>query len=138
MVRALGLVLVVVVVCYGASTLPGLRPEVGFDPCLDGVLRCAGQLLAAALATVLARRREDWLWRWLAVSLWLRAAGTLVLVATITEADPVPGALTDLLWLAGSATVVVALLLRIRKRARSLTVLPLMDIVAGAAAVVSA
>lgn len=137
-VRALGLALVVVVVGYGASTLPGLRPESGYDPWLDGVLRGAGQLLAAVLATILARRRESWLWRALALSLWLRVAGTLVLVATITEADPVPGALTDLLWLAGSVTVVVALVLRIRERARSLTVLPVMDIVAGAAAVISA
>ena len=39
MVRALGLALAVVVVGYGASTLPGLRPQVGFDPWLDGVLR---------------------------------------------------------------------------------------------------
>ena len=138
MVRALGLALAVVVVCYGASTLPGLRPQVGFDPWLDGVLRCAGQLLAAVLATLLARGREHWLWWALALSLWLRVAGTLVLVGTISEADPVPGALTDLLWLASSVTVVVALLLRIRQRARSLTVLSVMDIVAGAAAVVSA
>ncbi len=139
MVRALGLAMVVVVVGYGATTLPGARPGAGFDPWLDGVLFTGGQVLAAVVATSLAwRRRYATLWLLIAASLWLRVLGTMVFVLTVSEPDPVPGVATDVLWLAGSGTLAVALLLRIRDRASSLSVLSVMDIVAGAAAITSA
>ncbi len=137
MVRALGLAMVVVAVSYAATTLPGVRSDGGFDPLLDGGLQLVGQLLAAALATALWRRRRlSGLWGVLVVAIWLRVAGTVALV--LTDPGVGPGVVPETLWLASTIAVVAALVVRVRARARRLSVLPIMDSVAGGAAVVSA
>ena len=105
-------VLVVAVVAFGVTTIPGVRSSPGFDVRFDGWLQCGGYVLAAAVAAAphVTRRGLRDPWRWIAASLALRAVGFLVFVLFVrTDPSPSSPSWADAAWLSSSAALLVSL-----------------------------
>ncbi len=114
------MVLVVVVFCV--TTVPGARSEPGFDPLLDGWLQVGGYLLAAAYACShpLLHARERLLWGLVAAALVLRAAGFALFVTLVRTEVPQPyPSIADAAWLLSTLVLIVGLSLRLRASTRA-------------------
>jgi diguanylate cyclase (GGDEF)-like protein len=135
--RALLAVLIVEVLLFGASTVPGVRSGPGFDPLWDGGVQAAGYLTAAALAVLrpVSRTADREIWSWLAAALAARALGFALYLWVVRwqVPEPVPS-IADACWLAMYPLMGVALVRLARLRSRRYSVTLALDGAVGALA----
>src|SRR3712207_4797937 len=91
-VRLLAAVLLVEVVVFLVSTVPGVRSSSGFDPVVDGWLQGAGYVTAALLAVARSsvRGADRAGWSWVAAALVARALGFVLYLAVVRRQSTVP------------------------------------------------
>ncbi|MET0687309.1 MAG: EAL domain-containing protein [Solirubrobacteraceae bacterium] len=103
--------LVLEVIAFTISTLPGVRPD-SFSVPLDGWLQGGAYVTAAVLAALrplLDPQDRRW-WTWLAAALAFRAAAFVVYLGFVRTMDPQPyPSLADAGWLAMEACALVAI-----------------------------
>ena len=138
-VRALEYVAVAVVLAYVGWTLPGVRPDAGFDVARDGVLQGAGYVLVTLLAVGWAARRSAdpaaaplspaaWL---LVAGIGLRALGFVLTLTFLSRSDPLPyPSVADVAWVLSSIAIIAGVVLRIRTLAPRLSLLVALDALA--------
>ncbi len=135
--RALLAVLILEVLLFGASTVPGVRSGPGFDPLWDGWLQGAGYLTAAALAVwrPITRTADREIWSWLAAALVARALGFALYLSVVRwqVPEPVPS-VADFCWLAMYPLMGVGLVRLARLRTRRYSVTLALDGAVGALA----
>lgn len=121
-----GALYVVIALVFGifvTSTLPGVRPVVGYNILLDGVLNNIAYELCAVLCFVRSRRDPMFKmsWRFLAIGLALYGAGNIYWTLKVRGLDPEPWpTFADALWLSFYPFAFVALLLIVREIADQL------------------
>jgi diguanylate cyclase (GGDEF)-like protein len=123
-VRLLAAVLLVEVVVFLVSTVPGVRSSSGFDPWVDGWLQGAGYVTAALLAVARSSVRgpDRAGSSWVAAGLVARALGFVLYLAVVRLQVPVPyPSLADAAWLAMYPLLMAGLVLLVRERARLMT-----------------
>ena len=133
--KGLGTALVLVVVAFCVTTIPGARSGRGFDPLLDGWLQVGGYLLAAAYACShpLLHSRERLLWALVAAALCLRAAGFALFVTLVRTEVPQPyPSIADAAWLLSTVVLLVGLALRLRARSSGMSTVVVLDALLGA------
>ena len=130
--------LVIEVLVFAVSTLPGFRAAVGadegFDPLFDGWLQGAGYVTAAVLAVLrpLASRVDRAIWAWLAAGVTARALGFVIYLAFVRneQTPPYPSA-ADASWLAMYVFLLAGLVELTRSRARRLSTMLVLDAAVG-------
>jgi diguanylate cyclase (GGDEF)-like protein len=130
--------LLVEVLFFLVSTLPGVRPSAGFLPAVDGWLQGLGYVTAAVLAVLRAvLAAEDRVgWSWVAAALVARSLGFVLWLTVVRPQRPVPvPSVADAAWLAMYPLILVGVVLLARRRARLLTTSLALD---GAVAVLAA
>jgi diguanylate cyclase (GGDEF)-like protein len=130
-------VLLLEVVVFLVSTLPGVRSSAGFSPVFDGWLQGAGYVTAAllALARPIARTTDRAAWGWLAAALAARALGFVLWLAVVRRQMPPPvPSVADAGWLAMYLLMLVGLVWLVRGRARRVTASLALDGAIGALA----
>ena len=135
LVRGVQGLLLVELLLFGVSTLPGIRGSEGFDPLLDGWLQGSAYVLTAVLATLrpMLGRADRAVWGWIAGGLCLRALAFVTYLAVVRRQDPQPyPSLADAGWLAMSVLLVVGLVGMVRRRSTGLTLTLVLDGVVGA------
>jgi diguanylate cyclase (GGDEF)-like protein len=117
--RALRRVLVLVLVGYALTTVPGVRSGEGFNTVIDGWVQ-HGVLLGATLligARAVLVRRERLGWSCVAIGIGLYAVGNVVYFAWVQFQDPLPfPSVADGAWLASYAFLYVGLVSLARPR----------------------
>ncbi len=120
----------VLVLAFTATTLPGVRPRPGFRVDVDGWLQGTAYVAVALLAALRPAlcRVDRLLWTLVAVGLALRAGAFVFLFAYLRPRHefPVPS-LSDAGWLGMCLALTAALVLLVRQRFRSLTGAVLLD-----------
>ena len=120
MTRVLMGLLLLLVLVYDVSTVPGVRSQTGFDPWLDGWVQVSAYVVAAAVAALRGWRGpapRDF-WRLIAVAIAFRALGFVLYVPWIRTLVPQPyPSLADLAWLLASSILLIGLLHRLSVRA---------------------
>jgi diguanylate cyclase len=135
--QALLALLVLEVVAFTVSTLPGVRSSPGFDPLIDGWLQGAGYVTAAALAVLrpLVTRVDRAVWGWLAAAVVARALGFVLFLAVVRGQQPPPyPSVADAGWLAMYLFLLVGLVGLTRLRTLRLSTTLLLDGAVGALA----
>jgi signal transduction histidine kinase len=135
--RLVQLVLLVEVVVFTASTIPGVR-EPGFDPLIDGWLQGAAYVTTALLCVLrpIKIEEERRLWSWLAAALVARAFAFVMYLSVVRELDPVPyPSISDVGWLAMCVLVLIALVTFIRSHFTRVSTSLVLDGLVGAAAI---
>ena len=133
-VRLLIGLLVLEVVVFLVSTIPGVRSEPGFDPLLDGWLQGAGYVTAAAVAAYrpLTSAVDRPVWAWLAAGLAARALGFVLFLSYVRYQDPLPyPSVADVAWLAMYVLMFAGLVALARRRARRLSTSLVLDALVG-------
>ena len=128
--RGLLLLALALVVAYTVWTLPGVRPQPGFDRRFDGLLNGAAYSVVALFALVGTwQRRTAALASWLVVVfLVLRAVGFDIALTTLGLGHvPSYPSWADAAWVASSIAVFVALVLRLRDLSRRRGLLVVLD-----------
>jgi len=129
-VRFLRTALISTVVIFIASTLPGVRPRVGFSGLLDGLVQLTGYVLVAALAILRASRSRDdrTLWALVASALTFRAVGFILYVAVVRTTDPLPyPSIADVSWLFSTILLISAVVVALRRRSTERSVPLVLD-----------
>ena len=111
--------LVLVLVGYAATTLPGARTQAGYNGWIDGWLQ--NGILAAATLLIAARavlvRTERLAWASIATGLGLYALGNTVYFAWVQFQDPLPfPSVADAAWLTSYAFLYVGVVCLARTR----------------------
>lgn len=133
--RVLLLLAVVLVVAYTVWTLPGVRPQPGFDKRFDGLLNGGAYTVLAVLALVGTwQRRVAPATSWLVVGfLVLRAIGFDITLTTLGLGGvPSYPSWADAAWVASSIVLFAALALRLRDLSRRRGPLVVLDGVSAA------
>jgi hypothetical protein len=123
-VRLLLALLILEVVAFLVSTLPGVRGALGFetpgfDPLLDGWLQGAGYVTAALLALVrpISSPVDRGIWAWLAAAVAARAVGFVVFLGYVrTQQPPSYPSEADAAWLAMYVLMLAGLVELARRR----------------------
>jgi diguanylate cyclase (GGDEF)-like protein len=129
--------LVLEVVAFAVTTVPGIRSAPGFDPIVDGWLQGAGYVTAAALAVLrpLISTVDRTIWRWLAAAVVARAFGFVLFLGFVRLQDPPPyPSLADAGWLSMYLFMLVGLVGLTRLRTLRLSTTLLLDGAVGALA----
>ena len=138
LVRALGVVLVLQLALFSASTVPGVRSGPDFVVWLDGWLQGSIYLTAALLAGSVAAQRgpSKLVWWLVAVALGLRAAAFTVYLGHLRFERPPPvPSVADAGWLGMCVVLMAALVVLGASRLRRLSRTLVLDAVVGALAV---
>ena len=138
--RLLLVVLLVEVVAFFVSTLPGVRSSPGFDPLFDGWLQGAGYVTAAAVAVVrpLSSPVERRITGWLAAAVAARALGFVLFLAVVRRRVPPPyPSIADAAWLSMYVLMLAGIVELARLRSRRLSVTLILDGAVGALAAAS-
>src|SRR6478735_6889757 len=101
-VRAVGALLVVELLVFGFSTVPGLRAHSGFAPWLDGSLQGAAYVTIAVLAALRPALMPTarLIWALVAVGLGMRALGFVLYLGFVRTIQPPPyPSVADFCWL---------------------------------------
>ncbi|MFL6139850.1 MAG: putative bifunctional diguanylate cyclase/phosphodiesterase [Frankiaceae bacterium] len=133
-----GLALALAPVAFLVSTVPGVRPHVGYNLLLDGLLNNIAYAIAPIVSGLRARRAATYRGSWWALTtgLALYGLGNVYWTVLIRPQDPEPfpsGA--DLLWLAFYPCMFIALLLMLRERTERLPLSMWLDGLVGGLAV---
>jgi diguanylate cyclase (GGDEF)-like protein len=139
-IRLLALALLIEVVAFLVTTVPGVRQTPGFDPLIDGWLQGLGYVTAASLALLrpVGRTHDRAAWGWTALALVGRALGFVLWLAVVRAQDPVPSpSLADAGWLAMYPLLMVGLVRMVHDRARRMTTSLALDGAVGALAAAS-
>ncbi len=126
--------LLVEVVAFLVTTLPGVRAEPGFDPLIDGWLQGAGYVTAAVVAALrpLTSPVDRAIWAWLAAALGARALGFVLFLGYVRHQQPPPyPSVADAAWLAMYAFMLAGLVQLARQRARRLSTSLILDAAVG-------
>jgi diguanylate cyclase (GGDEF)-like protein len=130
--------LVIEVLVFAVSTVPGFRATVGaeegFDPLFDGWLQAAGYVTAAVLAVLrpLASRVDRVIWTWLAAGVTARALGFVIYLAFVRQQQPPPyPSAADAAWLAMYVFMLAGLVELARRRTRRLSTMLVLDAAVG-------
>lgn len=129
-VRVVQVALLVAVVAFTVSTLPGVRGDPGFHTWLDGWLQGGAYVLTAVLAALrpLTSQLHRLLWSLVALALGLRALGFVLYLAVIRTMDPVPyPSVSDALWIAMTVVLLGAVWLAVRRHAEEASLMLLLD-----------
>ncbi len=135
------LLYVVVAAVYGVfvlSTIPGVRPQIGYNLVLDGILNNIAYELSALVCFVRAReaRSHRRSWELFAVGLTLYGGGNIFWTIVVRPQSPEPfPSLADALWLSFYPCAFVALLLIVREIADDVPLSLWLDGVVGGLAV---
>jgi diguanylate cyclase (GGDEF)-like protein len=122
-VLGVGAVVVALAAIYGVSLLPGVRPQAGYVPALDGWLNAVvdGGVVLLLVIRGLADRRERTAWWFLAGGLASALAGSLAYYAHYQNLTPIPSpSWADAGWLAFYPLAYVSLVLLLRARVHRL------------------
>ena len=129
--------LVVEVVAFTVSTVPGVRATGGFDPLIDGWLQGAVYVTAAALAVLrpITSSVDRAVWSWLAAAVAARALGFVLFLAVVRLQEPPPyPSIADAAWLSMYVFMLVGLVGLARLRTLRLSTTLLLDGAVGALA----
>ena len=137
--RLLMALLLLAVIAFVVSTIPGVRAAtgfetVGFDPLLDGWLQGGGYVIAAALALLrpFASRVDRAIWAWLAAAVTVRALGFVLFLAFVRRQQPPPfPSVADAAWLAMYVLMLAGLVELARRRTRRVSVPLVLDAAVG-------
>ena len=137
--RLLMALLLLAVIAFVVSTIPGVRAAtgfetVGFDPLLDGWLQGGGYVIAAALALLrpFASRVDRAIWAWLAAAVTVRALGFVLFLAFVRRQQPPPfPSVADAAWLAMYLLMLAGLVELARRRTRRVSVPLVLDAAVG-------
>jgi diguanylate cyclase len=137
--RLLLALLILEVLAFLVSTLPGVRGALGFetagfDPLLDGWLQAAGYVTAAAVAFLrpIASPVDRGIWMWLAAAVTARAAGFVVFLGYVRSQQPPPyPSAADAAWLAMYVLMLAGLVQLARRRAHRLSTTLILDAAVG-------
>ena len=124
---ALYLLVGLVYVTFCISTVPGVRPETGYNLLLDGWLNNIAYMLSPLLCLVRARRASSFRRSWVSseLGLTLYGLGNVYWTIFIRPLDPEPfPSFADGLWLSFYGFAFVALLLVVREMAERLPTQP--------------
>ncbi len=135
--QALVALLVLELIVFTVSTVPGVRSAPGFDPLLDGWLQGAGYVTAAALAVLrpLTSAVDRAIWVWLAAAVVARALGFVLFLAVVRWQEPPPyPSLADAAWLSMYLCLLVGVVGLVRLRTLRLSTTLLLDGAVGALA----
>jgi diguanylate cyclase (GGDEF)-like protein len=120
-VRWIRRLLVLALVAYFASTVPGVRGHAGFNVFLDGWVQ-SGLIVVASLLTLarsVASRTDRAAWAMIGVGIALYAIGQIVYVVWVQYLDPLPyPSVADGFWLAFYVFPYIGLVLLVRRRVR--------------------
>jgi diguanylate cyclase len=138
-VRLLLALLILEVVAFLVSTLPGVRGALGFetpgfDPLLDGWLQGAGYVTAALLALVrpISSPVDRGIWAWLAAAVAARAVGFVVFLGYVrTQQPPSYPSEADAAWLAMYVLMLAGLVELARRRTPRLSTTLILDAAVG-------
>jgi diguanylate cyclase (GGDEF)-like protein len=129
--------LLVALVAYAATTVPGVRHHQGFNSWIDGWLQ-NGILVAATLligVRALLVRRERFGWAFVAVGIGLYAVGNSLYFAWVQFQDPLPlPSVADAAWLASYGFLYIGLVSLARPRVAVSKGTPWLDGIVGALA----
>jgi diguanylate cyclase (GGDEF)-like protein len=128
----------VVFTLFVGSTIPGMRPQTGYNLALDGFLNNIAYELCAVLCFVRARKDTSFRasWRLLGVGLALYGLGNIYWTLFVRTLDPEPWpSPADALWLSFYPFAFVALLLVIRDMSDRLPLSLWLDGIVGGLAV---
>lgn len=131
--------LLVEVILFLVSTVPGVRAATGFeaagfDPWLDGWLQGTGYVTAAVLATLrpFASPVDRAIWAWLAAAITARSLGFVVYLSYVREQVPTPyPSLADAAWLAMYLLMLAGLVELTRRRTHRLSTTLVLDAAVG-------
>lgn len=136
--RAVAGALVLEIIVFGVTTLPGIRTHPGFLPAIDGWLQGGIYVTAALLALLrpMTSTVDRWLWIGIGLALAARAVGFVVQLAVVRTLDPRPyPSWADAGWLAMYPLLMLGLLSLARSRFRHLSTSLVLDGVTGALAI---
>ncbi|MEP6980412.1 MAG: EAL domain-containing protein [Nakamurella sp.] len=136
--RALVGLLVLGILVFALTTLPGVRYRPGFIPWIDGWLQGGLYVVAALLALLrpVAAAIDRRLWTFIGLALAARAVGFVVMLAVVRHLDPQPyPSWADVGWLAMYPLVIAALLGLARSDFRQLSTSLVLDGMIGALAI---
>ncbi len=136
-IRAIQGLLVLEVLAFTVSVLPGVRAVSGFDPLLDGWLQGSAYVVTAVLSLMRPRSSgaDRLAWNLISAALVCRALAFAVALSVINRLDPVPyPSVADAGWLCCAVLLAVALIVMIRARFRYLSLAFTLDGVVGALA----
>ena len=130
--------LVIEVLVFAVSTVPGVRAAVGaeegFDPLFDGWVQGAGYVTAAVLAVLrpLTSRVDRAIWAWLAAGVTARALGFVIYLVFVRNQQPQPyPSAADAAWLAMYVFLLAGLVELARRRTRRLSTMLVLDAAVG-------
>ncbi len=129
---------VLALLAFVVSTIPGVRPQSGYDLLLDGVLNNVVYAFAPVVCFVRARRSPSYRSSWyvLSAGLALYGAGNVYWTIAIRPLDPEPfPSLADGLWLSFYPAAFAAIVLLLRQHVRRFTVSLWLDGLVGGLAV---
>ncbi len=133
--RAVGALLVLLLVVFAVSVVPGVRATAGFDPLIDGWLQGTVYALAAVLGVLRAAAGgpHRGAWAFVAAALVFRATAFALFLGVVRWLDPVPyPSVADLGWLASAVMLIAALASLARARSAHLSASLALDGVVGA------
>ncbi len=136
MKRAFRAVLVVEVVLFSATTIPGVR-EAGFNVLIDGWLQGAAYVTTAVVAVLrpITSPIDRRLWAWIAGGLVARGFAFVVFLTYVRRLDPQPyPSIADIGWLAMYPLVLMGLIALAGPRPRGVATASLLDGLVGACA----
>lgn len=127
--------LIAAVAAFCVTSIPGVHDLPGYVALYDAGLQCTAYVLCALVALLLAFRTpvERLTWGLLSLALALRAAGFVTNFVWVRwQTSPPYPSIADACWLASDLVLVLVLLVRARALLPQMTLLAVLDAVAGA------
>lgn len=131
--RVLAWLLGAVVAAYVVWTLPGVRPDTGFDVRFDGLLQGGAYVLVALAAVAGARHRAgaSLAWWTVAGAVALRAVGFVLALSFVSVGRPLAHpSIADAAWILAGLALLAGVALRLHELAPRLSRLAVLDGVA--------